>query len=493
MGGVADRHQDRDGQPARQPLRGRPRSRRVEGRAGLRPVRPHRHHRPATTAGPPGRRSRSRSAGTCTPRPPRRPHHRRHRPGSTTSACSKTGRPAPWASGSATRNSPNHPDQPTSDQHSTEDRTTRCPSTDGPTTTGCVTTPTCSPVAHQTSDGGRRTSRGDRMSLDKLAPSTVSPAPRSAATSPPEMLHRHAGHAEAVARIRWCINETALGVITGEVGAGKTVALRAALAELDASRYTVIYLPNPAVGARGLYTAAGLRPRRRPPVPHRQPDRPDHGPPRRRETRTRRDVIVVIDEAHLLSADQLEELRFLTNSEMDSVAPFTGLLLGQPTLRRRIKLGSFAALDQRIALRYTLPGMTDTETRDYLEPPPQARRPQRPTVQRRRRRPDPPDQPRTATRGEQPRPASPRRDLRRQQNNRRRIRRPRRRRRSHHRMNPPSPPRRPSRHTTTRPRPEPRDGACCTSTTSASSMTPTSSYSAAGNTRASLHDCSPRA
>ena len=45
---------------------------------------------------------------------------------------------------------------------------------------------------------------------------------------------------------------------------------------------------------------------------------------------------------------------------------FTGLLLGQPTLRRRIKLGSFAALDQRIALRYALPGMTEVETRDYL-------------------------------------------------------------------------------------------------------------------------------
>jgi type II secretory pathway predicted ATPase ExeA len=56
-------------------------------------------------------------------------------------------------------------------------------------------------------------------------------------------LHRHGGHAEAVARIRWCISETALGVITGAVGAGKTVARRAALAGLDASRYTVIYLP----------------------------------------------------------------------------------------------------------------------------------------------------------------------------------------------------------------------------------------------------------
>src|SRR5450759_2415742 len=79
-----------------------------------------------------------------------------------------------------------------------------------------------------------------------------------------------------------------------------------------------------------------------------------------------RAVIVAVDEAHLLTADQLEELRLLTNSEMDSVAPFTGLLLGQPTLRRRIKLGAFAALDQRIALRYALPGMTEPETRDYL-------------------------------------------------------------------------------------------------------------------------------
>jgi type II secretory pathway predicted ATPase ExeA len=27
----------------------------------------------------------------------------------------------------------------------------------------------------------------------------------------PAMLHRHGGHAEAVARIRWCVAETALG------------------------------------------------------------------------------------------------------------------------------------------------------------------------------------------------------------------------------------------------------------------------------------------
>ena len=80
----------------------------------------------------------------------------------------------------------------------------------------------------------------------------------------PGMLHRHAGHAEAVARISWCVDENALGVITGEVGAGKTVAVRAALAALDQARHTVIYLPNPAVGVRGIHhaivTALGGRP-----------------------------------------------------------------------------------------------------------------------------------------------------------------------------------------------------------------------------------------
>ena len=69
----------------------------------------------------------------------------------------------------------------------------------------------------------------------------------------PGMLHRHAAHNEACARITWCIAERAIGVITGEVGAGKTVSVRTVLAGLDASRHTIIYLPNPMIGIRGLH------------------------------------------------------------------------------------------------------------------------------------------------------------------------------------------------------------------------------------------------
>ena len=80
----------------------------------------------------------------------------------------------------------------------------------------------------------------------------------------PGMLHRHTAHGEAVARIGWCVTEHRIGVITGEVGAGKTVAVRAALAALDPTRHTIIYLPNPTVGVRGIHhqivAALGARP-----------------------------------------------------------------------------------------------------------------------------------------------------------------------------------------------------------------------------------------
>jgi type II secretory pathway predicted ATPase ExeA len=70
----------------------------------------------------------------------------------------------------------------------------------------------------------------------------------------PGMLHAHGAHAESVARISWCISEQAIGVISGECGAGKTVAARAAVASLDASRHTILYLGTPGVGLRGIYT-----------------------------------------------------------------------------------------------------------------------------------------------------------------------------------------------------------------------------------------------
>jgi type II secretory pathway predicted ATPase ExeA len=85
------------------------------------------------------------------------------------------------------------------------------------------------------------------------------------ASVPVSSLYASAAHNEAVARLRWLISARGLGTLTGEAGSGKTVALRAAADGLDTSRNTLIYLPNPQVGVRGIHgvlaTAPGQAPR----------------------------------------------------------------------------------------------------------------------------------------------------------------------------------------------------------------------------------------
>lgn len=173
-------------------------------------------------------------------------------------------------------------------------------------------------------------------------------------------------HAEAVARIGFCVVESALGVVTGEVGAGKTVAVRAAVGGLDPTRHQVIYVPNPAFGTRGLYVtivrALGAEPRfHKAEVMAQAADLLAA-----EEDERHRRVVIVIDEAHLLTPEQLEELRLLTNAKMDSASPFAGLLVGQPTLSRQLRMGIFAALDQRIATRFAIKAMDLGESAAYL-------------------------------------------------------------------------------------------------------------------------------
>jgi type II secretory pathway predicted ATPase ExeA len=183
----------------------------------------------------------------------------------------------------------------------------------------------------------------------------------------PGMLHAHGSHAEAVARMSWCISEQAIGVISGECGAGKTVAARAAVAGLDASRHTVLYLGTPGVGMRGIYTTiiTGLggvpRFHHAALIPQAQELLAAEASERGKQ------VVLIIDEAHLLDADSLEGIRCLSNMGMDQTAPFCLLLLGQPTLRRRLRQGTFTALDQRIAVRYAITGLDQAETTSYIQ------------------------------------------------------------------------------------------------------------------------------
>jgi type II secretory pathway predicted ATPase ExeA len=186
---------------------------------------------------------------------------------------------------------------------------------------------------------------------------------------PADNLFRANAHNEAVARLRYLISARGLGVLTGEVGAGKTVAVRSATHGLDTSRHTVIYLPNPSIGTRGLHgaiaTALGQAPRFHHATLIPQVEAALHN----EFAEKGRHIILIIDEAHLLDCSQLEAVRMLTNSEMDSFSPLSIILVGQPALRRRLKVGDMAALDQRVQLRYHIPTptMDSIETKRYVE------------------------------------------------------------------------------------------------------------------------------
>ncbi|MEO3871664.1 AAA family ATPase [Nonomuraea sp. B12E4] len=182
----------------------------------------------------------------------------------------------------------------------------------------------------------------------------------------PAALHRHDDHTQACARLAWTIADKAIGVLTGEVGVGKTVAIRAALAGLDPTRHTIIYIANPAVGTRGIchhiVVSLGGKPHL-----HRAILIPQAADALAIEQAERaRTPVVIIDEAHLLEHDQLESIRMLTNHDLDSRSPAAILLVGQPTLRRQIKLGVLTALDQRISVRWHMTGMTEAETAGYI-------------------------------------------------------------------------------------------------------------------------------
>lgn len=179
-------------------------------------------------------------------------------------------------------------------------------------------------------------------------------------------LYQRDGHAEATARISHTIAEAGLCLLTGEVGVGKTAAIRAATAALDPTRYIVVYIQNPAFGTRGLYTTIvghlGHRPR------HQRAELINQTQQllAAEWAERRRRVVIVIDEAHLLDSAQLEEFRLLTSQDMDSQSPFAGILVGQPTLARQLRMGTYAALDQRIGTRYTLRPLDLAETHSYL-------------------------------------------------------------------------------------------------------------------------------
>jgi general secretion pathway protein A len=77
--------------------------------------------------------------------------------------------------------------------------------------------------------------------------------------------------------------------------------------------------------------------------------------------------VVVVDEAHLLDKEMLEEVRFLLNMNMDAQSPMALILVGQTELWDRLQLQSYAAIRQRIDLQCKLNYYDRSEVEAYIK------------------------------------------------------------------------------------------------------------------------------
>lgn len=179
-------------------------------------------------------------------------------------------------------------------------------------------------------------------------------------------LHRYEQFEELAACLTWVAEEGSIGLVTGEVGAGKSTATRAFLDSLDERRYHVCYVGNTDETRsvfRQMAWGFGMRAR------HLKGDLRDDVHARVMELYKEhaKRTVLVVDEAQGLGTKGLTELRLLTNFSCDSQSPLALILVGQHQLRQKLKNLDNAALDERIFLRYHLAGLSLTETRAYVQ------------------------------------------------------------------------------------------------------------------------------
>jgi general secretion pathway protein A len=175
-------------------------------------------------------------------------------------------------------------------------------------------------------------------------------------------------HKRALAHLAYGLaQEEGFIVITGEIGAGKTMLVERLWSELDTQRFLAVrVLTTQISGDDLLHMVAdrfGLR-----------IEQADKATLLRRleqlfaETQLAgKRCLLVIDEAQNLSTVALEELRMLSNLTVHGKAPFQGVLLGQPQFRHMLADAVLEQLRQRVLASYHLGPLGAPETRDYVQ------------------------------------------------------------------------------------------------------------------------------
>jgi type II secretory pathway predicted ATPase ExeA len=185
-------------------------------------------------------------------------------------------------------------------------------------------------------------------------------------TPDPSFLYESDQHKEALARLEYAVEEKELSLLVGDIGSGKTTLSRALIDRLGDSRPVVLII-NPRLTPTQLLRviASGL----------------DLDPQRLRNElidqlhtklyalhEAAREPVLIIDEAQLIpSKATFDEIRLLTNFQLDDQNLLSVILIGQPELERRLDRNAYTALRQRIGMRYSLGPLSLEETVCYID------------------------------------------------------------------------------------------------------------------------------
>lgn len=182
----------------------------------------------------------------------------------------------------------------------------------------------------------------------------------------PNVVFMSEGHQEALAILRYGIlDKKDFLLLTGDVGTGKTSLLNLLIRSLTA-RVHVCLIDNPTLSVADFYTTLASR-LKLPPFTGSKAQFLESFSSYLEQCRQHRErALLIIDEAHTLSVELLEEIRLLSNQKSQHSALLSIFLVGQPELNQCLSHERLLPLRQRIGIRFHLAPFSRQETNDYI-------------------------------------------------------------------------------------------------------------------------------